>query len=168
MSINFQDPQTWVAISFILFFLFFGKIIWKKLAGFLDSNIDIIKNEIKESQELHNEAKLLLAHEKTKAQDLENQVKAILEESTKISQDIIFTNKKKIDEEVIKIEKEYQERIAYLEQEAMMEIKKKVSVESIRLAINNIKKNLSDDDHVTLINSSLKELEKGLQEKNIS
>ena len=49
-----------------------------------------------------------------------------------------------------------------------MEIKKKVSVESIRLAINNIKKNLSDDDHVTLMNSSLKELEKGLQEKNIS
>ena len=168
MSINFQDPQTWVAISFVLFFLFFGKIIWKKLAGFLDSNIDIIKNEIKESQELHNEAKLLLAHEKKKVQDLENQVKAILEESTKISQDIIFTNKKKIDEEVIKIEKEYQERIAYLEQEAMMEIKKKVSVESIRLAINNIKKNLSDDDHVTLINSSLKELEKELQEKNIS
>ena len=168
MSINFQDPQTWVAISFILFFLFFGKIIWKKLAGFLDSNIDIIKNEIKESQELHNEAKLLLAHEKTKAQDLENQVKAILEESTKISQDIIFTNKKKIDEEVKKIEKEYQERIAYLEQEAMIEIKEKVSVESIRLAINNIKNNLSDDDHVALINSSLKELEKGLQEKNIS
>ncbi len=168
MTINFQDPQIWVAISFILFFLFFGKIIWKKLTNFLDSNIEAINNEIKEAQELHNEAKSLLALEKKKIQDLENQVKAILDESKEISQNIILKNKNKIQEEFKKIEKEYQERITFLEQDATKEIKERVSAESIQLVIDNIKNNLSDTNHDSLINNSLKELEKGLDKKRIS
>ena len=50
MKIDFTDPQIWVAISFILFFLFFGKLIWKKLTGFLDAKIIEIKNEIDEAK----------------------------------------------------------------------------------------------------------------------
>ena len=30
MKFDFSDPQIWVAISFIFFFLLFGKFIWKK------------------------------------------------------------------------------------------------------------------------------------------
>ena len=66
MKIDFSDPQIWVAISFILFFLLFGKFIWKKFSSFLDNKILEIKNEIDEAKKLHNEAKDLLAKKQKK------------------------------------------------------------------------------------------------------
>ena len=50
MKIDFSDPQIWVAISFILFFLLFGNLLWKKFSGFLDNKILAIKNEIDEAK----------------------------------------------------------------------------------------------------------------------
>ncbi len=168
MAINFQDPQTWVAIAFILFFLFFGKIIWKKFTGFLDSRIDLIKDQIKESQDLHNEAKELLTNEKKKVQELENQVKAIIEESKQIAQDILIKNKEKIEEEIKRLEKECEDKIYFLEQEAAKEIKDKVSQESIQMTVDRIKNNLSDQGHEAILTSSISEIEKGLHKKDIS
>ena len=50
MKFDFSDPQIWVAISFILFFLLFGKILWKKFSSFLDNKILEIKNDIDEAK----------------------------------------------------------------------------------------------------------------------
>ena len=55
MKIDFSDPQIWVAISFILFFLFFGKVNMEKIFRFLDNKILEIKNDIDEAKNLHNE-----------------------------------------------------------------------------------------------------------------
>ena len=71
MKFDFSDPQIWVAISFILFFLFLVKLIWKKFSSFLDNKILEIKNDIDEAKKLHNEAKDLLAAETKKMQDLD-------------------------------------------------------------------------------------------------
>ena len=51
--INFNDPQIWVAISFLLFFIIFGSFMWKKLSTFLDSKINAISEEIRVANNLH-------------------------------------------------------------------------------------------------------------------
>ncbi len=55
--INLNDPQTWVAVSFLLFFIIFGGFIWKKLSNFLDNKINDISEEILAASNLHQEAK---------------------------------------------------------------------------------------------------------------
>ena len=64
-----------------------------------------------------------------------------------------------------KLEKDCEEKIKYLEKEAVKEIKEKVAEESINISIKNIRDNLSDKGHDSLISSSVadikKELEKG-------
>ena len=168
MIMNLQDPQTWVAISFLLFFLLFGKVIWKKLISFLDAKINIIRSEIKEAKELHEEAKTLLANEKKKVQDLENQVKRILEESKKVSQEMILKNKTKIEEEINKLEKEAEQKIYYLEQSAIEEIRAKISEEALKATVTCIKSNMSKQIHSALLNSTLKEVELDIKKNKVS
>ena len=48
--IDLNDPQIWVAVSFVLFFLIFGNFIWKKLISFLDNKINSINEEIETAQ----------------------------------------------------------------------------------------------------------------------
>ena len=168
MSINFEDPQTWVAISFILFFVLFGKVIWKKLSNFLDDKINVIQKEIKDAQDLHNEAKILLENEKKKVQDLENKVKSILEESKRTSQSILIENKDIIEKEINKLEKECEEKIKYLEKEAVREIREKVTNRSIDMAIKNIQNNLSDENHHSIMKSSITDIKKELEKGKIA
>ena len=97
MKFDFSDPQLWVAISFVLFFLLFGKILWKKLSSFLDNKILEIKKDIDEAKNLHNEAKDLLAAESKKIQDLDLLVKEIIDNSKNKSYEILRENTKKIE-----------------------------------------------------------------------
>ena len=62
--INPNDPQIWVAVSFLLFFMIFGSILWKKFSNFLDNKINDISEEILVASNLHKEAKNLLSEEK--------------------------------------------------------------------------------------------------------
>ena len=62
--INLNDPQIWVAVSFLLFFTIFGSFIWKKFSNFLDNKINGISEEILVANNLHQEAKNLLSEEK--------------------------------------------------------------------------------------------------------
>ena len=168
MTVNFEDPQTWVAISFILFFICFGKVIWTKLSNYLDAKINVINKEIKDAQNLHSEAKKLLENEKKKVQDLENKVKTILEKSKEESQNILLENKETIEKEITKLEKECEEKIKYLEKEAIKEIREKLVNDSVNLAIENIQRNLSDIDHDSLIDSSITDIKKELEKGKIA
>ena len=103
--INFSDPQIWVAISFILFFVLFGNIVWKNFSKFLDNKIENISNEIKSANNLHKEAKDLLSEEIKKFQSIDNEIKIILEEGKLQSQNLFNANKSKINAEIEKLEK---------------------------------------------------------------
>ena len=59
--IDLNDPQIWVAVSFLLFFIIFGNFIWKKLSSFLDNKINTIQQEIVTASNLHQDAKNLLS-----------------------------------------------------------------------------------------------------------
>ena len=106
MNINFSDPQIWVAISFVLFFVFFGKLIWKQLSKFLDSKILEIENEINEARKLHRDAKNLLEVEVKKSQDLDLIIKEIIDDSKNKSYKILLENKEKIEQQIKILEKE--------------------------------------------------------------
>jgi len=57
----FADPRTWVAVAFVIFFVLFGKTLWKALVGMLDKRADTIRAELAEAQRLRTEAEAMLA-----------------------------------------------------------------------------------------------------------
>ena len=119
MKINFTDPQIWVAISFILFFLLFGKLIWKKLVSFLDTKILEIKEEIDEAKKLHHEAKELLSEETKKIQDLDLEIKEIIDNSKNKSYEILQQNTSKIEAQIALLEKDALEKIKVIQNQAI-------------------------------------------------
>jgi F-type H+-transporting ATPase subunit b len=56
----FLESRTWVAIAFILFFVIFGKQLWKAVAAMLDSRAETVRREIDEAVRLREEAERML------------------------------------------------------------------------------------------------------------
>lgn len=54
------NSKTWVAIAFFLFFILFGKRLWKALADMLDSRAQQIRREMDEAARLRQEAEQML------------------------------------------------------------------------------------------------------------
>tara|TARA_S200000501_G_scaffold13400_1_gene11900 strand:- start:81 stop:587 length:507 start_codon:yes stop_codon:yes gene_type:complete len=163
MVLNFQDPQIWVAISFIIFFLAFGNLIWKKISIFLENKINIIDNEIKEAQSLHLEASNLLIKEKRKGQELENKIKKILEDGKIKTNEIVKKSKEKINKEVINLESNSNIKIKLLEQEIIEKIKLKIMDKAIENTIMKLQQNLSHKDHKNILAKALKKVESNLE-----
>ena len=164
--INLNDPQIWVAVSFLLFFIIFGSFIWKKFSNFLDNKINDISEEILVASNLHQEAKKLLSEEKKKLQGLDNEINIILEEGKLKAQNLYNESKEKANKEITKLEKSAKEKIKYLENEAVIEMKNKISEHSIKLTEKFLKENLSKEDHSEMINNSINEVEKILTNRN--
>ena len=164
--INLNDPQIWVAASFLLFFVIFGSVIWKKFSNFLDSKINDINEEILEASNLHQEAKNLLSEEKKRLQGLDNEINIIIEEGKLKAQNLYNESKEKINKEIMKLEKSSKEKIKYLENEAVIEIQNKISKHSIKLTEKFLEETMSEEDHSKMISNSINELEKTLAHKN--
>ena len=164
--INLNDPQIWVAVSFLLFFIIFGSFIWKKMSYFLDNKISDISEEIIMASNLHQEAKNLLSDEKKKLQGLDNEINLIIEEGKLKAQSLYNESKEEINNEINKLEKSAKEKIKYLEKEAVIEIQNKISIHSIKLTEKFLEETLSKEDHSEIISNSINELENTLVNKN--
>ncbi|MBF96881.1 MAG: hypothetical protein CMJ13_06635 [Pelagibacterales bacterium] len=160
MSLNFLDPQIWVTISFILFFVFFGKLIWRQFSSFLDNKILEIKNEINEASKLHQDAKDLLASESKKIQDLDLVIKEIIDDSKNKSYEILLENKNKIESQIKILEKEALEKIQLIKHQAQEEIKKEIVDKATLVAEDIIKNKLSEKNQISIMQDSVDQTKK--------
>ena len=155
MDINFYDPQIWVAISFFFFFIIFGKMVWKQLRSYLDNKILEIKNEIDEAQKLHKDAKELYATESKKIQDLDLVVKEIIDKSKNQSYELLLENKKKIEHQIDKLEKEALEKIKVIQNQAMEEIKSDIISKSSIIAEKLLASKVSSENQLKIMQESV-------------
>jgi F-type H+-transporting ATPase subunit b len=56
-----HDPEFWVLVSFVIFFVLFGSRLWRVVAGLLDGRADAIRAELAEATRLREEAEAMLA-----------------------------------------------------------------------------------------------------------
>jgi F-type H+-transporting ATPase subunit b len=57
----FADPEFWVLVSFVVFFVLFGRRLWAAITGMLDGRATAIRAELDEAQRLRREAEAMLA-----------------------------------------------------------------------------------------------------------
>lgn len=57
----FADPEFWVLVSFVAFFVLFGRKLWAAITGMLDGRAAAIRAELDEAQRLRREAEAMLA-----------------------------------------------------------------------------------------------------------
>ncbi len=160
MKFDLHNPETWVAIAFVLFFIIFGKILWNMITKVLDNKISQIKKEVDEAHNLHVEARDLLAKHKKKLEDLESSTQELINKSSLEAKDYIRKNDQKIRNSIERYENILLKKIKRAESQASTEIKDRMIELAITSAESVIKKKLSNKDHKNLIRDSLKELER--------
>ena len=61
-----QDPRTWVAVAFVIFFVLFGRKIWAALTKILDDRAAAVRAELEEASRLRHEAEAMLRDAETR------------------------------------------------------------------------------------------------------
>ena len=134
------DATFWVAISFILFFalLVYFKIP-QKINEILSQLISNIKNEIKESEKLRNEAKTLLDNSQTKLDSASSETNKIIDQTKKDSERLVIEINEKFHKSAEIKKKLAETKINQMKETAIKEIKDT----SIKIAVDSVKKIIS-------------------------
>jgi len=84
------DPETWVAVAFVLFVIVLGKVLWGRITAMLDKRARDIAQSLSEAERLHADAaKAKTEAERTLAQataEAEGIVAQAREEATRLQQ----------------------------------------------------------------------------------
>jgi len=118
------DATFWVAISFILFcaLLVYFKIP-QKINEILSQLISNIKNEIKESEKLRNEAKTLLDNSQTKLDNASSETNKIINQAKRDSERLVIELNEKFHKSAEMKKKLAEAKINQMKETAIKEIK---------------------------------------------
>ena len=72
------NPETWVAVAFVIFAVIFALAGVKRITALLDQRTVAIKNEIEEARKLRDEAQALLATYQRKQRDALQEAEAMV------------------------------------------------------------------------------------------
>src|SRR4051794_31413950 len=75
----FGNPVNWVLISFVIFFVLFGRKIWAALAGMLDERAVRVRAELEEAARLRSEAEAMLRDAETRRAEAVAEAKTLIE-----------------------------------------------------------------------------------------
>jgi len=76
---SLTEGRTWVAVAFLLFFIFFGRKLWAALAGMLDDRAAKVRAELEEAARLRREAEAMLKDAEQRRAEALAEAKALIE-----------------------------------------------------------------------------------------
>ncbi len=161
------DATFWVMISF---FGFLGIIIYfkipQKIKTSLDENINNIKNQIDEADELKEDAKNILIEHEKKISNSKAEVKQMIDKANEEAEKNVIKTNKDFHNLMDSRKKNAEERIKQLKNQALKDIKNA----SVKIAIESVKKlfkNSLDKSKLDKIyGSSLEETKLALKKKS--
>ena len=154
----FSDPQFWVAVSFILFIAAIFNPVKKMLISSLDTQINEIKTNIEESENLKNEAQKTLSELKRREAEVEKEIQKFKTDSENKITELKNLSSKKLSDQIDKKKILAENRIEQLLRDTNQNIKSYISDVEIEVTTNILKTSLSKDKKAELINDSINDL----------
>ena len=159
------DATFWVAISFIIFIglLIYFKIP-QKIKLNLEENINSIRNQINDAENLKEEAKNILSEHEKEISNSKSKIKEMISKANEdVEKNILKTNEN-IHAMIEIRKKNTDERIRQMKEQAIKDIKNisvKIAISSVeRLLINSIDKNKLDKLYLASIEETKLALKK--------
>ena len=161
----FQDPRTWVAIAFVVFFALFGKKLWGPLAAILDKRAETIRAELAEAQRLRGEAEVMLRDAKTQREAALGQAKQLLEGAHKEAARLAAAAAAEAEASAARRERMVLERISAAERAAVDEVRMRAADIASAAARQVIGESLTQDTGASLVDKAIAELPAALAAK---
>jgi F-type H+-transporting ATPase subunit b len=119
-----QDPETWVAIAFVIFIgvlIKFG--VPRMMTGYLDDRANRIKAELDEALKLRQEAEAVLAQYRLKRQEAESEAEAIITNARNEAERLAEEAKGKVEDFIARRTKMAETKIAQAEAQALADVR---------------------------------------------
>ena len=120
----FFDPETWVAIAFVILMVVFGYLgVFKKAMTALDHRADRIKAELDDATRLKQEAAKVLADYKARTASAEREAADIIANAKSEAERIATEAKAKVEDFVARRTKTAEGKIALAEAQAVADVR---------------------------------------------
>jgi F-type H+-transporting ATPase subunit b len=151
----FQDPRSWVAIAFVIFFVLFGKKIWAALTTLLDAHTAKIRVELDEAARLRAEAQTMLTEARVQREAALRDAKSLLEAAQ--AEAVRVGEQARADAEAAgrRREKMATDRIAAAEKAAVTEVRLAAADLAARAAERVIAQTLSAEGDSPLVDHAI-------------
>jgi F-type H+-transporting ATPase subunit b len=131
----FFEPETWVAIAFVVFVAGLGYVgVFRMLGKSLDDRAGRIKAELDEARKLKDEAAALLAEYQRKRNDAESEAQEIVAGAKAEAERLAIEAKAKIEEFVARRTKMAETKIAQAEAQATADVRSAAAEAAIAAA----------------------------------
>ncbi|MBR0968821.1 ATP F0F1 synthase subunit B [Bradyrhizobium diazoefficiens] len=131
----FFDPETWVAIAFVILMVLFGYLgVFKKAMAALDHRADRIKAELDDATRLKQEAAKVLADYKARTASAEREAADIIANARSEAERIATEAKAKVEDFVARRTKTAEGKIALAEAQALADVRAAAAEAAVQAA----------------------------------
>jgi F-type H+-transporting ATPase subunit b len=146
----FFDPETWVAIAFVILMVVFGYLgVFKKAMVALDHRADRIKAELDDATRLKQEAAKVLADYKARSATAEREAADIIANAKSEAERIATEAKAKMEDFVARRTKTAESKIALAEAQALADVRAAAAEAAVQAAStilsHSVKGQVADD-----------------------
>ncbi|SFN78776.1 F-type H+-transporting ATPase subunit b [Bradyrhizobium sp. Ghvi] len=131
----FFDPETWVAIAFVVLMVVFGYLgVFKKAVAALDHRAERIKAELDDATRLKQEAAKVLADYKARSAAAEREAADIIANAKSEAERIATEAKAKMEDFVARRTKTAESKIALAEAQALADVRAAAAEAAVQAA----------------------------------
>jgi F-type H+-transporting ATPase subunit b len=146
----FAQPETWVAIAFVILFALFAYLgIHKTVLTALDNRAERIKAELDDARRLKEEAAKLLGEYKTRRASAEREAEEIIANAKAEAERIAVESKAKLEDFVTRRTKTAESKIALAEAQALADVRAAAANAAVEAAstilTQSVKGSVADD-----------------------
>jgi F-type H+-transporting ATPase subunit b len=157
-----SNPETWVAIAFVIFVILVAKPISRAITGALDNRAAKIKGQLDEARALRDEAERLLAEHQRKQIAAVKEADAILAQAREEAERIRRDSAANMEAAFGRREKMAIDKIAQAEAQAVADVRNQAVAVAIAAAAKLLRDNVDAGKADALIDASIKELDRKL------
>ncbi|MGY3236359.1 F-type H+-transporting ATPase subunit b [Bradyrhizobium sp. USDA 4472] len=146
----FFEPETWVAVAFLILMVVFGYLgVFKKAMAALDHRADRIKAELDDATRLKQEAAKVLADYKARSASAEREAADIIANARSEAERIATEAKAKMEDFVARRTKTAESKIALAEAQALADVRAAAAEAAVQAASTilsqSVKGQVADD-----------------------
>jgi F-type H+-transporting ATPase subunit b len=153
-----EDPETWVALAFILFVVLTFRPIKKAMTAGLDARIAMIRREIEEAQTLRDEAQHLLAEHRRKLREAMDDARAVIRHAKEDAERLRKKAEAELDASMKRRQQAAEEKIAQAEARAVKEVRDQAIEIAIAATARLMAEKVDASRAAELVDKSIREL----------
>ncbi len=159
---SLSNPETWVAIAFIIFVVLAGKPLVRMVGKTLDARAARIKAELDEARALRDEAQKLLADYQKKQQEAMRDAEAIVRQARGEAERLKTEAAANLDAAFARREKMAMDKITQAEAQAVADVRNHAIDVAVAAAEQLLKSKTDAQRGERMIDSAITELERKL------